>query len=54
MKISEEQVSKFQLVYEKHFGENISKEEALTKGIRIVRLVEIILKEKAKLLSEEN
>lgn len=53
MKFTDEQIITFQKIYKKHFGENISKENALGQGGRVVRLVEIVLKEKAKLLSDK-
>ena len=54
MKFTDEQIISFQDLYKKHFGENISKEDSLNKGAKVVHFVEAILKEKAKLLSENN
>ena len=54
MKFSDEQLKTFQELYKKHFGEEINKENAINYGSKIVRFVEVILKEKAKLLSENN
>lgn len=42
MTLSDEQIAKFQVLYKKRFGKDISKEEAHTKGIRLIRLIEII------------
>lgn len=42
--LSDEQITKFQMLYKKHFGKEISKEEALEKGIKLIRLVELIYK----------
>lgn len=49
MKITEKQIESFQTLYKKHFGEEITKEEALNRGLKIIRLIEIVLKEKSKL-----
>ena len=46
MQIKDEQIAKFQMLFKKHFGVNINKNDALARGIKIVRLVEIILKNK--------
>jgi hypothetical protein len=40
--LTDEQVSKFQTIYRNRFGEEISREDALEKGARLVRLMEII------------
>ena len=40
--LTDEQVKKFQDIYRKRFGKEISKEDALEKGIKQVRLMEII------------
>jgi len=42
MKLTDEQIIKFQALYEKKFGEKISREQALEKGMRLMRLVELI------------
>jgi len=42
--LSDEQVSTFQDIYRKRFGKEISKADALEKGIKLVRLMEIIYK----------
>lgn len=41
MQLSDEQVAKFQAIYKARFGKEISKQEALEKGIKLVRLLEI-------------
>lgn len=48
MQISDEQITKFQVLYKKHFGVDINKKDALARGIKIVRLIEILLKNKVK------
>lgn len=42
--LTDEQVKKFQDIYRKRFGKEISNEDALEKGIKLVRLMEIIYK----------
>ncbi len=41
MQLSDEQVAKFQAIYKARFGKEISKQEAIEKGIKLVRLMEI-------------
>jgi hypothetical protein len=40
--LTDEQVKKFQAIYRKRFGKEISQEAALEQGIKLVRLMEII------------
>lgn len=42
MQISDESIAEFQMLYKKHFGIEISKAQALEKGLRLVRMVEIV------------
>lgn len=42
--LTEEQITKFQTLYRKRFGKEISREQALEKGIKLIRLIEIIYK----------
>jgi hypothetical protein len=42
--LTDEQIRKYQDIYKKRFGKEISKEEALEQGIKLVRLMEIIYK----------
>jgi hypothetical protein len=42
--LSEEAIKEFQELYEKLFGERISKEEALKKSISLLRLYKAVLK----------
>jgi len=44
MKLTDEQIAKFQELYKKHFGEDISKEEALKLATKFVQLIKIIIK----------
>ena len=42
--LSDEQIKKFQMLYKKRFGKEISREEAYEKGANLIRLVELIYK----------
>jgi hypothetical protein len=42
--LSDEQIKKFQILYKKYFGKEISQEEAYEKGAKLLRLVELIYK----------
>ncbi len=42
--ISNEQLTKFRELYKKHFGEEISIEEAYQSAAKLLRLVELIYK----------
>ena len=42
--ISKEQLEKFKKLYKKYFKKDISDQEALGQGIRLVRLMELIYK----------
>jgi len=44
MTLTDEHIADFQMLYKKHFGKDIGKDEALAKGIRLVRLMEVVLK----------
>ncbi len=48
MTLSDENIAAFQTLYLKKFGVEITKAEAMEKGIRLVRLMEIVLKHRAK------
>ncbi len=48
MQLSDENISKFQMLHKKHFGDEIGKDVAYEKGIRLVRLMEIVLKSDIK------
>lgn len=51
MQLANEQIEKFQLLYKKHYGVEIDEAEALEKGLRLIRLTEIISKHEAKKLA---
>lgn len=40
--LSDEQIKQFQILYKRHFNEDITKEEALEKGIHLINLVRIV------------
>lgn len=42
--LSDAQITKFQVLWKEHFGKEISREEALEKGIKLMRLVQIVYK----------
>lgn len=42
--LSKEQITKFQKLYKNRFGVEISREQAYEKGIKLIRLVELIYK----------
>ena len=53
MQLADEHIKEFQVLYKKHFGVEISTTEALTKGIRLIRLMGIVLKHEAKKKADE-
>ncbi len=42
--LSDEQITKFQTLYKSHFGKEIGREEAHEKGMKLIRLIQIIWK----------
>ena len=42
MQLADEHIAEFQMLYKKHFGIEITKEQALEKGLRLIRLIEIV------------
>ena len=44
MVLSNEQIVSFQTLYKSQFGKEISQAEALKKGIKLIRLVQLIYK----------
>lgn len=47
MDLSDVQVAQFQLLYKKHFGEEISRQRAIEKGEKLIRLVQVVYESKA-------
>lgn len=48
MYLTDEEVTKFQMIYQKSFGKELSREEALEWGIKLARMFEIIYKPMTK------
>lgn len=46
--LSDKQVIAFQALYKKHFGREISLEESYEKGVKLVRLIELVYKPMTK------
>ncbi len=42
MQLADEHIVEFQMLYRKHFGKDITKNEALEKGLRLIRLIEVV------------
>lgn len=42
MVLDDEQITKFQTLYKSRFGKEVGREEAYEKGIKLMRLVELI------------
>lgn len=42
--LSDEQIKKYQALYKKRFGKEVSREEAYRQGINLIRLVELVYK----------
>lgn len=53
MQLTDKQVKDFQTIYERNFGVVIGSGEAATEGLRLVHLVEVVLKENFKRINSE-
>ena len=42
MNLTDDNLLEFQMLYKKHFGTEITKEQALEKGLRLIRLIEAV------------
>ncbi len=42
--LSDERIVKFQTLYKKHFGQELSKEEAYEMGAKLLRMVQLVYK----------
>ena len=42
MVLADEHITEFQKLYKEHFGVELTKAQALEKGLRLIRLVEIV------------
>lgn len=40
--LTDEQLIKFQEIWKEKFGEEISREQALTNGMKLIRLIQIV------------
>lgn len=48
MDLTEEDITKFQVLYKKHFGKEISREQAHEEGTKLVYLMKLICKPMTK------
>ncbi|MCB9823470.1 hypothetical protein H6802_00710 [Candidatus Nomurabacteria bacterium] len=48
MKISEAQLTSFKALYKQHFGEELSREDALEKALKLVRMMQLVYKPMTK------
>lgn len=46
--LTNEHIEQFQALYLKRFGVMLTKEEALTKGVRLVSLFEVVLRQNVR------
>ena len=44
MQLTDQQIKKFQAIYKEEFNKEISKAEALEKGLRLVELIKVVYK----------
>ena len=44
MQLTNENITKFRLLYKKRFNKEITKKEAYAMGLKLIRLIEIIYK----------
>ena len=44
MQLSDKKILEFQKLYQKHFGQKISQEEANEKGTNLIRFIELVYK----------
>lgn len=42
MVIADEHIAEFQKLYKEHFGIELTKAQALEKGLRLIRLIEVV------------
>jgi len=54
MQLTDADIQEFQLLYKKHFGIEISKAEAMSKGTRLIRFIEVVSKYEAHKQSVQN
>ena len=51
--LSEKQIKEYQKIYKEQFGKEISKEEALRQGIKLVNLMKVLLENQIKKLNNQ-
>ena len=42
MLVADEHIAEFQRLYKEHFGVELTKAQALEKGLRLIRLIEVV------------
>lgn len=52
--LTQDQIQQFQLLYKKRFGEEISREEAIEKGMKLVDLIKLTYKPNENELEKTN
>lgn len=53
MQLTDEDIAEFQRLFKEHFGKEISKEEALDRGLRLIRYMKVVLQEYPKIENDE-
>jgi hypothetical protein len=48
--LSDKSIEEFQQLYKKHFGKEISKQEAMEQGLKLIQLMKAVLKPSKKRL----
>jgi hypothetical protein len=54
MTIQDQHITEFQMLYKKHFGITLTTGQALEKGLRLIRLTEVISQTEAKNRKDRN
>ena len=44
MQLTDEDIAKFQMLYKRYFGREVSKEGAYSQGIKLLRLMSVVYK----------
>jgi hypothetical protein len=53
MQLSDKSIQEFKDLYKKHYNKEIDTQTALDKGLRLIRYMEVVLKEYYKIEQEE-
>jgi len=48
MRLTETEIKKFQEIYEKEFGEKLSKAKAISMGLKLINLIKTLLEFKVR------